>query len=204
MLANLPTGSYVGFDAVKFNYAAEYSTFCPDPGRILNSSKQIFSWEIVDADEYWLDIGSSQMSYDIFGERMGSKTSVIIDILPNDGRLLYVTLWARVNKKWQAYTYTYTAYSAPEKADMIEPLSGSKFDSNTQTFTWNDAGAEAYWISIGSTEGGEDLFSDGQGKCLSQTITGLLEDGRSLYVRLWSIKNGERLYNDYTYTTKMP
>ena len=57
-----------------------------------------------------------------------------------------------------------------------------------------------YWLYVGSTPGGADLWSQDQGTNLSTTVSGLPIDGRTLYVRLYSVIGGVWSFNDYTYT----
>ncbi|MHC4671502.1 MAG: fibronectin type III domain-containing protein [Planctomycetota bacterium] len=86
---------------------------------------------------------------------------------------------------------------------MADPPPGSILTSDTVTFTWN-AGASsiAYWLYIGSSKGGSDLFSDDLWNGITHAnVTGLPTDGRTLYVRLKSRTDTEwRWFNDYIYT----
>jgi hypothetical protein len=81
------------------------------------------------------------------------------------------------------------------------PLSGS-----TVTFTWSAGSAKAYMLMIGDkrvTEpGGSNIFSSGQTGGHSRNVTSLPTDGRTLYVRLWSLVSGQWYTppQDYQYT----
>jgi hypothetical protein len=57
-----------------------------------------------------------------------------------------------------------------------------------------------YWLQIGTTMGGTNIYSADQGTNLSRTVNGLPVNGSTLYVRLWSRIGDGWLYNDYTYT----
>lgn len=87
------------------------------------------------------------------------------------------------------------------KAEIISPPPGSTLSSSAVTFVWS-AGSRVtqYSLWVGSTPGGQDLYSASQGTNLSVTVSGLPTDGRTLYVRLWSFINGTWEGNDYTYT----
>ena len=69
------------------------------------------------------------------------------------------------------------------------------------TFTWSK-GCQAtdYWLSVGTTPGGTDLYHQSQGSSLSGTVGGLPTAGQPVYVRLWSLISGAWQFNDYTYT----
>src|SRR5207253_2776388 len=63
----------------------------------------------------------------------------------------------------------------------------------------------AYFLYIGSTPGAFDLYFQSQGTQLTTMVNNLPTDGRTLYVRLWSLFTGASdiasgwQYNDYTY-----
>ncbi len=49
-------------------------------------------------------------------------------------------------------------------AEMQSPSPGSVFEATTVTFTWNDSGADQYYLHIGTDgPGSHDLYSGGQG-----------------------------------------
>ncbi|MCP4110631.1 MAG: hypothetical protein GY749_34765 [Desulfobacteraceae bacterium] len=72
--------------------------------------------------------------------------------------------------------------------------------SSSVTFTWNSSGASQYWLWIGTSSGTSDVYSGDQGTSTSKSISDLPSNGGTLYVRLWSVVDGDWLYNDYTYT----
>ena len=57
-----------------------------------------------------------------------------------------------------------------------------------------------YWLYVGSAPGTYDLFNRDMGTDLSTTVSGLPSDGRTLYVRLFSMIAGTWQFNDYTLT----
>jgi hypothetical protein len=98
-------------------------------------------------------------------------------------------------------TYTPPPIPTPTKAVMTAPIPGSTLTGNAQAFTWN-AGtlATEYWLSVGSTLGGNDYFYDSTGLALNQAVTGLPTKGSTIYVRLWTNFASGWVYTDYTYT----
>ncbi|MBP6702290.1 MAG: M4 family metallopeptidase, partial [Vicinamibacteria bacterium] len=92
-------------------------------------------------------------------------------------------------------------YTCVDIATMVTPAPASTLTGPSQTFTWNGvAGATEYWLQVGYTPGGTDIYGASQGTSLSGLVTGLPVDGRAVHVRLWSKTGGQWLYNDYTYT----
>ncbi|MCP4134091.1 MAG: hypothetical protein GY754_24175, partial [bacterium] len=94
-----------------------------------------------------------------------------------------------------------TACNADSKKGVMQsPVPGSTLSSTTETFTWNNPGVEEFWLWVGTTPGGKEIYSDGQETNTSREISNLPGDGTTVYVRLHSMVNGEWLFNDYTYT----
>jgi peptidyl-Asp metalloendopeptidase len=102
-----------------------------------------------------------------------------------------------------AFTVANWRNSAPAaaKAQITSPQPGSTLNSSTVTFTWNTgSGVSQYWLDVGTTLGGTQIYSQSQGTNLSATVSGLPANGSTVYVRLWSRISGVWQFNDYTYT----
>jgi len=84
-------------------------------------------------------------------------------------------------------------------AQITIPTPGSTFSGASVTFAWtSSSAASGYWLFIGSSLGGADIYNQDQGLNLSKTVNGIPTDGRIIYVRLWTFIGGW-LFNDYTY-----
>jgi hypothetical protein len=83
---------------------------------------------------------------------------------------------------------------------MISPPPGSTFSSSTVTFTWSAGSATAYFLFVGSSPNGADVYNSGQVTVLSKTVNNIPTDGRTVYVTLGSRVNGSWTTNSYTYT----
>ena len=58
----------------------------------------------------------------------------------------------------------------PTKAQITSPPPGSTLTSSTVTFIWNSGtGVSEYWLSIGATPGGNQIYEQSQGTNLSVT-----------------------------------
>jgi hypothetical protein len=86
---------------------------------------------------------------------------------------------------------------------MQTPTPGSTLSGNTETFTWSaGSGANAYWLDVGSAPGGNNYYQSGNlGNVLFTTGNTLPADGSQIYVTLYSLVNGQWLYNQYVYTS---
>ena len=173
----------------------------PVPGTVLSGASVTFTWSAgTGATAYYLYVGTVQGLGDVYSQNVALITSQAVSGIPVNGSPVYVRLWTLFGSTWQFNDYTYTAQGGNTKAAIISPTPGSGLSGASVTFTWSSAtGASAYWIDIGSTAGGFDLYSQSQALATSQTVTGLPTDGRTIYVRLWTAAGGTWQYNDYTF-----
>ena len=82
---------------------------------------------------------------------------------------------------------------------MLSPPPGSTFRSSSVTFTWSAGSATAYWLLVGSSQYGSDIYSSGQTSVRSATVNRIPTDGRTIYVTLLSKVNNSYSYKSYTY-----
>jgi hypothetical protein len=161
----------------------------PTPGAVLTSSTVTFGWSAANgADQYWLDIGSTVGGSDLWRGAL-TTTSQLVTGLPCDGRTINAQLFTHLNGAWSApQRYTYTAAGCI--AVLTSPAPGTVLTSTNVTFGWNTvAGADQYWLDIGSTVGGSDLWR-GALTATSQLVTGLPCDGRTINAQLFTHLNG--------------
>ena len=173
----------------------------PAPNSTLSSDTVTFSWSDVGADQYWLEIGSTLGGSSYGGGDQGTNTSAIIPGLPTDGSTVYVRLWTIRNGVWESADFQYATGSATGLAQITTPAPNSTLSSDTVTFNWSNVGADQYWLEVGSTLGGGDYSGGDQGTNTSATISGLPTDGSTVYVRLWTIRNGAWESADFQYST---
>jgi hypothetical protein len=172
----------------------------PQPNSTFSSRSSTFSWEDVGADQYYLRVGSTIGTSDVFYGSTGLETEKELLNLPFDGRELFVDIWSRINSKWYVNSYVYTAYTDEIlTAQIVSPLSDDTFHSRTVNFVWEDASANEYFLRIGSTVGTSDLFYGSMGTETQKTVANLPFDGRKIYVRLYTKDYGSWRYNDYVY-----
>jgi hypothetical protein len=82
---------------------------------------------------------------------------------------------------------------------MLTPVPGSTFTSSSVTFTWSAGSATAYFLFVGSSLHGADIYNSGAVTVRSKTVNNIPTDGRTIYVMLGSQINGSWVYNSYTY-----
>ncbi|MEP6538610.1 MAG: SBBP repeat-containing protein, partial [Bryobacteraceae bacterium] len=87
-----------------------------------------------------------------------------------------------------------------QKAVMSTPAPGSVLSGASVTFTWNNTGATAYALDVGTTVGGTNITTGSVGAATSKTVSGIPVNGSTIYVRLSTSISGVWQFFDYTYT----
>ena len=86
---------------------------------------------------------------------------------------------------------------------LISPSSNATLDGSAATFAWtaNSQPVTEWWLYIGSTEGGRDVYnSQALDATTSHMVSGLPTDGRTLFVRLWYRIGGFWEFTDEQFT----
>ena len=161
----------------------------------LDSSEVMFRWSANDqsVSKWWMYIGSTPGARDVYNSSdLGLNVVHMVSGLPTDGRTLYIRLWYQVGGFWQFVDQQVIA--ATLAAPMVmSPVAGSTLGDANVTFQWtaNEQPVTNWWFFIGSSTGGRDIYNSGDlGTNLSQRVTALPNDGRTLHVRLW-YRSGE-------------
>jgi hypothetical protein len=190
-----------------YTYTAESSALAvmqsPTPSTMLSGSSVAFTWSTGSGvTQYWLDVGSSAGGNQYYSQSESTNTTATVSGLPVNGSTVYVTLYSYINSQWQSNAYTYTAFN-PSAAEAVisSPTSGSTLTGSSVTFTWNSvAGAQAYWLDLGSSSGGNQYYSQNQGTGLSVTVGGLPTNGSQVYATLYTEFSGTWYSNSTSYT----
>jgi hypothetical protein len=169
------------------NRAAQMQT--PAPSSVLAGTSVTFTWDAgVGVTQYWLSVGTTLGGTQIYDGSQGLGLSRTVSGLPSNGSTVYVRLFSRM-PTWQHVDYTYTASSVVVVAPrVVSPVDGALLHGSSTTFTWNTGSGFAitqFWLSVGTTVGGTDLYDATQGLATSRTVSGLPTSGVRVYVRLW-------------------
>ena len=173
----------------------------PANGSTLTSSSGTFTWsQGTLVTKYWLAVGNSPKGTDIYSSLVTGESQTVP--LPDDGRRLYVTLYSYINGKWQYTSYIYTAFTGagPLRGQLQTPVNGTTFTSTSGTFTWSTTpGDDDYYLTIGSTPHGEDVFKSQEAGVAAVTAK-LPGDGRPLYATFYVLNFGKWYSDSGTYT----
>ena len=90
--------------------------------------------------------------------------------------------------------------ATPVPARIVSPVPGSDLVSTTVTFNWDaGVGATSYQLTIGSTPGGNDLYSGSATTGQSAVVSGLPSAGERVWARLASMIGGTWQSVDYLF-----
>jgi hypothetical protein len=164
-------------------------------GGTLPGASAAFVWNAGrGVSDYWLSVGSTVGGTDIYDGDQTQALSHTVTV-PTDGSDIYITLRSLINDTWKVNNYVFTAADTT-KAVLTTPADGSVVTADVTgatTFTWNlIPGAGNYWLSIGSTASGTDIYDSTEGTTSTQGVT-LPTDGRQLFVTLQTNINGQWL-----------
>jgi hypothetical protein len=187
----------------------------PTPSTTLTGASATFTWTTgTCATSYTLSVGNETGGAEIF-TATGTAVTATVSNLPTAGQTIFVRLTTTFGGTTQSNDYTYTAFSTGSTgcgtsalAAMTSPTPSSALTGSSATFTWSaGCNINQYYLYVGTTAAGNDLFGSNEGSNLSATVTGLPITGQTLYVRLWSyvgIASGSLSagwhFIDYTYT----
>lgn len=178
----------------------------------LSGSSATLAWSAgSNVAEYWLSVGTTASGNELLSASEGTNLQATVANLPTDGSTIYAHLWSRQtgapSAGWTRTDVSYTAATAatptsPAAGTIGSPAGSSTLTGSSATFSVAAGmGASQYWLYVGSTQGGRDLYAGTVSSAsLAATVSGLPMNGSTVYVRLWSLTANGWLYNDYTYT----
>jgi hypothetical protein len=177
------------------------TTPAPNTSTALSGTSVTFTWTPGNiATEYQLLISNTSGTA-LYDSGTVTTTSVTATNLPSNGETLDVRLSYLVEGAWQYTNYTYVATGAPTLATLTTPTPSSKLGGTSQVFTWNPGNlATHFQLWVGTSVGSSNLYGSGSVTALSENVSGLPDNGETLYARLYSLINGAWQYNSYTFT----
>src|SRR6266852_8557053 len=88
----------------------------------------------------------------------------------------HVRLWSQIAGVWLFNDYAFIAVTP--RAQMTTPAPGSTLRASSVSFQWTrGTGVTKYWLSLGTTVGGADLFDHDEGTSLSTVVMVLPSSG---------------------------
>ena len=144
-----------------------------------------------------------------YGYRWGDYSSMEID--PDDCTFWYANLYMKqaglFNWNTRMLSYAFPSANCSDAASITLPIplaqGGSTLTSGTATFYWTtgSGGPTGYTLSVGSTQGGSNYFSQSYAAgTYTATVSSLPIDGSTFWVRLTTTGGTGAGFQDYQYT----
>ena len=167
-------------------YTAPLRTFSPPDGTVFTASTVTFSWApIAGASSYWLDVGPFQGNGSIFAGSQSATTLTVGNITPT-GIPIWARLWAFYAGAWHVQgDHSYTACSGCVST-IATPTPSTALAGSSAQFCWTPtAGADHYWLDVGTAAGTGNLYGADQGTATCRTVSSLPTSG-IIYVQLFT------------------
>ena len=176
----------------------------PTPGTQLTSTSVTFAWSAGGGvTHYWFNLGtgpSGAAAKNIYSGSPTTATQVTATGLPTNGETVYATLYSSIGGAWVPAVFTFNAYGP---ATLTAPSPSSKLTAST-TFTWAPVpGITNYWLDLGTGDAGanaKNIYNSGSITATSATVTGIPQNGETLYATLYTYMAGAWQPIFYTFT----
>ena len=176
----------------------------PTPGTQLTSTSVTFAWSAGGGvTHYWFNLGtgpSGAAAKNIYSGSPTTATQVTVTGLPTNGETVYATLYSSIGGAWVPAVFTFNAYGP---ATLTAPSPSSKLTAST-TFTWAPVpGITNYWLDLGTGDAGanaKNIYNSGSITATSATVTGIPQNGETLYATLYTYMAGAWQPIFYTFT----
>jgi hypothetical protein len=184
---------------------AALTTPAPNTSTALSGTSVTFTWTPGNtATNFELWVGTTGVgSSNLYNSGSVTATTETVSVLPSNGEKLYVRLYSLINGAWQYTDYTYVAYGSLTPAALTTPMpnTSTALSGTSVTFTWTPGNlATHYQFYVGSTGvGSSNMYNSGSVTATTETVSVLPSNGKTVYVRLYSLINGAWLYTNYTY-----
>jgi len=177
------------------NALADPQIVQPSAGSTLSGSAQTFAWNSdgADVEQFWLYVGTTAGGRDIANSGdLGKDTEYDVIGIPVDGSTIHTRLWYYSSDRWFYVDSSYTAANLDVDVStptMDSPANNSELAGASVEFKWSDNNTlvNFWWIYLGTTKGGADLYNSGQALRTQNSVTlnDLPVNGGPIYARLW-------------------
>ncbi|MGA2847991.1 MAG: FG-GAP-like repeat-containing protein [Terracidiphilus sp.] len=176
----------------------------PGTGTVLGTANVVFQWNAgAGVAEYQLNLSAIAPGDSELFLYKGTATTAIVPNLPENGAIIYATLYSKISGAWQSNAYEYTETSPPAPATITSPTPGpgTVLGTSNVTFHWTSESAiDDYQLNLSAIAAGDSDLYLYKGTATSATVPSLPENGATVYATLYSHINGVWHWNSYLYT----
>lgn len=171
-------------------------------GEQLESTTETFIFSsIAGAEKYRLRFFDFATNTEYFNKTFTEAGAVVVDGLPSNGVNMSVRLGTLYNGWWSERNYNLTSVQSPNEknATLMSHTNGQRLTSTTETFVWDDVGAEKYILYVKKIMYGKNNNSTWyenvvekhlDGSATSFTVKGLPVNNAEVLVRLHTKHSG--------------
>lgn len=173
------------------------------PLRPINGAAEVdlasgIEWTTVpEAEAYYLYVGSVVGAKDLLDTGQLHQTRYLALQLPA-GTLVYARLWTKAGGAWRYVDFSF-ATASTAAFGFLHPSAGDPNGDLTRPFEWRSVPeAQAYYLYVGTTPGGNELVNSGEIGHTSYLAFNL-PLGVPLYSRIWAKVRGSWQYVDSSF-----
>lgn len=163
-----------------------------------------FQWTTVTgASAYYLTVGTTLGARDLVDTGQLSANSYTINRELPAGTTLYARVYTLYGGLWRSADATFTAAAAPTiaLAHLDAPADGASGFDPSLPFRWTAVdGAQAYYLTVGTSVGARDLVDSGATTNTQYLTAATLPVGITLYARLYTYTSGRWRPVDSTFS----
>ena len=187
-------GSWVYQSDISFTISPDAVLVSPSNGQQNVSASPTFQWTSAPgALGYYLYVGTMQGAKDLVNTGQIEGTTYTVSTPLPAGRTLWARIWTNLNGSW-VYQSDISFTISPDSV-LVSPSNGQQNVSPAITFQWtSSAGAEAYYLYVGTTQGTDNVVNTGEIQATSYTVTAPLPAGAVLWARIWTLLGGNWVY----------
>ncbi|MCA9407326.1 MAG: fibronectin type III domain-containing protein, partial [Candidatus Omnitrophica bacterium] len=189
----------------------------PPFNTLIQNSTITFEWSQGKAvTQFYCGVGTSfhSVSQSPWGNIFAGTvtgTSKSISNIPLNGQKVFVRMWSKINNVWQSKDYSFDTERQTqndEPAQMTIPAPDSILNESSISFQWTQGvNVSEYYLGVGTSFNSVsqspwgNIFA-GTVTGTSKSISGIILNGKPVFVRLWSKINSQWKFIDYTYQTE--
>lgn len=185
------------YSDISFSGAARGTLTYPENGSTSADLSQAFQWTAVSgAEAYYLYVGTQAGLKDLVDTGEIQQISYRALGLPSN-QTLYARIWTKIAGVWY---YADSEFSGIDRATFTDPIAGATNVDLTQPIQWTSvAGAQAYYLYVGTAAGLKDRVDTGEIQQTSYAASNL-PAGETLHARIWTNVAGTWYYSDISFS----
>jgi hypothetical protein len=175
---------------VSFTVSPDAALISPGSGQQNVPANATFQWTSApSAQGYYLYVGTTEGADNVVNTGTIQGTSYTVTSPLPVGATLWARIWTELAGGW--YYQTDVSFTVSAAAALISPRSAQQNVPAYATFQWTSApAAQAYYLDVGTTEGGNDIVNTGAIQSTSYTPRSPLPIGATLWARVWTELGG--------------